>query len=541
MAVVDRIPGVRPIGSNPAQHIDEYVESGASEVVVQFVDATARDAFMQHTYAGVTVSRVFSLIPAVAATITTGGLTLLRNLPGVIAVTADHPTSIRLNTSLPAMGMGRMWMDHGFTGRGVKVGVLDTGIDADHPDMRGRVFANDFTVDATPFDGDGHGTHVAGIIGGDGTASGGVYKGVAPQCLIYAAKVISDAGNGNSSTLLAGLDWLVGQGVNIINISLGINNEVDNGTDPVSAACNAAVAAGIVVVVAAGNDGPATYTVNAPAAAADVITVGSATDNQTLAPSSSRGPTADGRVKPDIVAVGVSVTAARAAGSTLGPTVGTHYQTISGTSMASPHIAGLCALIRQARPTLTPPQVKRLLMQAAEPMPGFGPNDQGAGIIDINTVYFWLRQSMTLRVSTGLRAAWMCFAGLQSLMQYGVIDVYTGEQPASADDAPTGTRIARITQDGLTFYPKVAQGGLFLTTTTPGELVKGGSWVLKGIATGTAGWFRWKWNGIDPDTYSQAIPRIDGAIPADLLLQTVSITPSTEFSLQSFRIILPNA
>lgn len=142
---------------------------------------------------------------------------------------------------------------------------------------------------------------------------------------------------------------------------------------------------------------------------------------------------------------------------------------------------------------------------------------------------------MTIRLSTAVRASLMTYTGLQALMQYGVIELYTGAQPNSADDAPTGVRVASITRDGLPFAHGVTTAGLFVASVEPGVLTKSGRWVVNGHAEGVAGWWRWKWNKYDNNVSTETIPRIDGAVGSDLVLADSNITTATEFDLDRFR------
>jgi serine protease AprX len=273
----------------------------------------------------------------------------------------------------------------GYTGKGVKIAILDTGIDPYHPDFAGRIVATaDFTREG-PQDRDGHGTHVAGIAAGSGRASKGRYRGLAPEAGLYIAKVLGREGAGLMSDVMAGIEWAVEQEVDIINLSLGGAPPCD-GTDALSETCDIVVEKGYVVCVAAGNGGPAPYTIGPPGCAKQVITVGASTDQDEVADFSSRGPTTDGRIKPDAVLPGASIISCRAEDTSLGNPVGQHYTELSGSSMATPHASGIVALILQARPELTPAQLKALLMETALDL-GLSPNDQGAGRADAYAAY----------------------------------------------------------------------------------------------------------------------------------------------------------
>ena len=163
------------------------------------------------------------------------------------------------------------------------------------------------------------------------------------------------------SNVMAGLEWAAQNGADVLNLSLGSRGNSD-GSDALSTMCNAIVDLGKIMVVAAGNSGPRQSTIGSPGAAEQVITVGASDDQDSVARFSSRGPTADGRVKPDIVAPGSKIVAARATGTSVGQVVDEYYTTASGTSMATPHVAGLVALMLRAARGLGPADIKKMLM-----------------------------------------------------------------------------------------------------------------------------------------------------------------------------------
>jgi serine protease AprX len=276
----------------------------------------------------------------------------------------------------------------GFKGTGIKVAVVDTGIDPAHPDFAGRIIATaSFIGGDSAVDDNGHGTHVAGIVLGSGAKSNGKYVGVAPEANLYAAKVLDARGGGTMSGVMAGIEWAVlEQEVQIINLSLGSDTSCD-GTDALSTLCDEAVQqAGVVMCVAAGNAGPASRTVGSPGCARYVITVGAINDSDQIASFSSRGPTADGRVKPDLVYPGVSIVAPQADGTSMGRVVEPGYVAADGTSMATPHCAGVAALMLQANSELTAEQVKNQMVASAINL-GALPNAQGAGRGDAHRAY----------------------------------------------------------------------------------------------------------------------------------------------------------
>jgi len=270
-----------------------------------------------------------------------------------------------------------------YTKDDVVITILDSGIDTLHMDLDGgKVIAwKDFVSDSiAPYDDRGHGTHCASIAAGTGDAP---YpkQGVAPGAALVGVKVLDSSGSSPSSRVIAGIDWVVANkaiyNIRILSISFGSDGSSD-GKDAVSLACNNAVDAGLVVCVSAGNKGPQKNTIGSPAAAAKPITVGAMSKLYTpgsyfLCDFSSRGPTKDRRVKPDICGPGLYIFAAKA---------GTRdqYAMMSGTSMSTPFVAGTAALMIDAKPDLTPAAIKSNLMSTVQ---DWGPSgvdiDYGAG------------------------------------------------------------------------------------------------------------------------------------------------------------------
>lgn len=141
---------------------------------------------------------------------------------------------------------------------------------------------------------------------------------------------------------------------------------------------------------------------------------------------------------------------------------------------------------------------------------------------------------MTIRISTGLRAALLSDYGLKAMMNYGVIAIYSGAQPSSASSAPTGTLLGHVTQNGTAFQPNTTTGGLQVDLLTTGGLGMVGTWRLKGVATGDVGWWRWKWNAVDDDSDSIYFPRMDGAYNESLTLAAGTITAATNVVIDDF-------
>ncbi|MER8005891.1 S8 family peptidase [Streptomyces sp. NPDC094149] len=272
----------------------------------------------------------------------------------------------------------------GYDGKGVKVAVLDTGIDTTHPDLASAVKASkNFTGTGSTDDMAGHGTHVAATLAGSGARSGGRYKGVAPGAGILNAKVLNDSGEGSDSSVIAGLEWAAGQGAKVANLSLG--QEDTPGEDPVEAAVNAlSKSTGMLTVAAAGNEGPDAGTVDSPGAAESALTVGAVDGEDRLADFSSTGPTADSALKPDLTAPGVDIVSAKAAHGHMGDPAADGYVSMSGTSMATPHVAGAAAILAQRHPDWTGARIKQALTASTTPATGATGYQQGTGRLDVS-------------------------------------------------------------------------------------------------------------------------------------------------------------
>lgn len=297
--------------------------------------------------------------------------------PAIERVWLDAPVRALDADSAPQIGAPQAW-EAGFTGDGVTVAILDTGIDATHPDLDELVVAQqDFSDTGSVVDGDGHGSHVASIVAGSGDASDGVNSGMAPDADIMVGKVLDDYGYGDESSIIDGMEWAASQGADIINMSLGASEYTD-GTDPMALAVDQLTAEhDALFVVAAGNDGM-DESIATPGSASSALTVGAVDDDDVVTDFSSRGPRTDGAIKPDVVAPGEEIVAARAAGTQLGSPVGEHYTALSGTSMATPHVAGAAAVVLEARPHLGAAELKAVLMGSADPT-GASVFEEGAG------------------------------------------------------------------------------------------------------------------------------------------------------------------
>ncbi|MEU4807482.1 S8 family serine peptidase [Actinosynnema sp. NPDC023587] len=297
--------------------------------------------------------------------------------PGVGKVWLDGLRKTSLDRSAAQIGAPTAW-NAGFTGKGVKVAVLDTGVDAAHPDLAGVVTGRaNFTEEPDNTDRVGHGTHVAATIASRHAA----YRGVAPDAQILDGKVCMLAGC-TESGILEGIQWAADQGADVVNLSLGGGDTPE--VDPLEAAINRLSAEkGTLFVVAAGNSGRA-GSVSSPGTADAALSVGAVERDDDLAPFSSKGPRAgDGGLKPDITAPGVDIAAAKSSTGVIGTPVDDTHVAMSGTSMATPHVAGAAAVLAQQHPDWTGAQLKAALTASAKHNPGLGAFDQGSGRVDV--------------------------------------------------------------------------------------------------------------------------------------------------------------
>lgn len=261
----------------------------------------------------------------------------------------------------------------GYQGEGITVAVIDTGVsphvDLTKPDNRIIGFVDILNKKDFPYDDNGHGTHVAGIIAGNGYASRGKLMGVAPKANILAIKALDENGSGTTSNILEAIEYAINTkekyNTRIINLSIGTPSSIPSRFDPLSRAVRRAVKSGLVVVVAAGNSGPGAGTILSPGISEYALTVGAVDDKRTIdtrddtiAPFSSRGPTKDGRIKPDILAPGVNI-------NSLSNQKIDGYHALSGTSMATPLVSGSVSLLLNKENSLTPAQVKENLIKAS--------------------------------------------------------------------------------------------------------------------------------------------------------------------------------
>ncbi|MEV7341971.1 S8 family serine peptidase [Streptomyces sp. NPDC093544] len=306
---------------------------------------------------------------------------------GIDSVWLDDIVQADLDKSVPQIGAPTAWQA-GYNGAGTTIAILDTGVDQTHPDLAGQEIAEkNFSTSPDSKDRVGHGTHVASTAAGTGAKSAGKYTGVAPGAKILDGKVLNDLGSGATSGIIAGMEWAVAQGANVVNLSLGT---VDTpGIDPLEEAVNRLSAeSDTLFVIAAGNSGvgAGAGTINSPGSADAALTVGAVDKTDKLASFSSRGPRlGDAAIKPDVTAPGVDIGAAAAAGSDAaknGTPVADGYVALSGTSMATPHVTGAAAILAQEHPDWTGEQIKSTLTGSTV-SGGYTPFQQGTGRIDL--------------------------------------------------------------------------------------------------------------------------------------------------------------
>ncbi|MFF6822993.1 S8 family serine peptidase [Streptomyces longwoodensis] len=288
-----------------------------------------------------------------------------RHGSGIGAVWLDGRVTADMAESNARIGTPAAWAA-GLTGKGVTVAVLDTGVDLGHPDLADRVgVSRSFVEGEEVADRNGHGTHVTSTVGGSGAASDGREKGVAPGAALAVGKVLGDQGSGSESQIIAGMEWAAREvRADVVSLSLG-TTEPSDGTDPMARAVDTLSAeTGALFVVAAGNTGTPS-SIGSPGAADAALTVGAVDSADRPAPFTSAGPRhGDNALKPDLSAPGVDILAARSRltdGS--GP-----YTTLSGTSMAAPHVAGVAALLAEQHPDWSGARLKDALMSTSAPL-----------------------------------------------------------------------------------------------------------------------------------------------------------------------------
>ena len=368
-----------------------YVVDGKISVLVDFDHMpTESDEQLLIDEVGFEPSWRFHHIPIIAGTIQTDLLDELLNVEGVVFLTLNGEMRMTLDNAIGIHHADTVW-DLGYTGEGISIAIIDTGIDPLH------VGLNDFDDDPTtndpkvvafydaldgsgddgsgetePYDDQGHGSHCAGISAGTGAIEEGPlsdgatpYRGIAPDAWLVGVKVLDSGGSGSFAEVMKGMEWTIDNkikyNIRAASMSLGgvwLIELTQEQEERITHLANEMVAAGISLMIAAGNS--AGYgTIGTPGAAKDVITVGSTEDSKDLAVYSSKGPTHEGQIKPNVAAIGSAVMSVEA-------NSGNGYASYSGTSMATPMVAGMAALLLQANPDLQPLMIRTILESTSE-------------------------------------------------------------------------------------------------------------------------------------------------------------------------------
>jgi serine protease AprX len=340
----------------------------------------------------------FSILPGSALTVSADKLEKIARTDGVKGIYKDQKLKVMDlqvgGSSKPSSGSSPIddpRKNSGYTGDGVTVALIDTGADADHESLTGKIVAfKDFVNNQTAaYDDNGHGTHCASLIAGDKST------GVAPGANLVVVKVMDRDGACYLSDALKALDWILVNkdryGIKVVSFSVGGESPSD-GSSLLDEACDRMVERGLVMVVAAGNSGPAPSSIVIPGDAENVITVGAIDDSGSIFDLSSRGPTSRGEIKPDLVTLGVDVVSALA-GSKNG------QSSVSGTSMAVPQVSGASAILLEVRPDLGPADVKRILLKTADDLgPSGQDNVYGYGALNLTEALASI-DALSLRLS----------------------------------------------------------------------------------------------------------------------------------------------
>ncbi|MDG4786369.1 S8 family serine peptidase [Micromonospora sp. WMMD1102] len=392
-----------------------------------------------------------------------------------------------LDRSAAQVGAPRAWQA-GYTGRDVTVAVLDTGYDPGHPDLAGKVVAaKDFSATGRIQDVNGHGTHVASIVAGSGATSGGTRRGVAPDARLAVGKVLGDDGFGQDDALLAGMEWAAAE-VQATVVNMSLSGSGSDGTGLVEQAVNRLSAEhGTLFVAAAGNAGPAR--VNSPASADAALAVGSVSRRDRLSDFSQHGPRpGDGLAKPELVAPGENIAAARAAGAFPEIAGDASQVPLSGTSMATPHVAGAAAILAQQHPEWTGDQLKAALTSTAAPIDDASVFQVGAGRLDVARAVGQGVAAVPATLAT--RLPWNAQTAKRALTvtyhNSGTTPVTLALEVALTDPAGTAAPRGLVTYDGSVTIPAGGRASTQLTVTSQPDRPGTYGGVLVGTGNGVS-------------------------------------------------------
>jgi len=364
-------------------HYEYLDDDGRISVIVDFDHTpTEADQSMLESEVGFQTQFRYWLIDSIAGSVELSRIHELIELPGVVFVELDGILEIQMEDVVPAHGVDLVWQDTGYTGAGVTMAIIDTGIDGNHSgldDLDDDNSTNDTKVIAFydainnpgarngseifPYDDNGHGTHCAGITAGTGAPTF-QHIGVAPHANLVGVKVLSGSGSGSFAQVMAGMEWTVEKrhefNIRAASMSLGGPGAIEWTSaeeESVNRMANEMMRKGVALFIAAGNSA-GTATIGTPGSAEDVITVGALDKDTAIAVYSSQGPTEEGRIKPNLAFVGSSVNAPDA-------NTGDGYVALSGTSMATPGAAGVGVLMFQANPDLSPFDIRNIMQETS--------------------------------------------------------------------------------------------------------------------------------------------------------------------------------
>jgi serine protease AprX len=454
---------------------------------------------------GGSVDSYLDIVNGFAAHVPANALAALRARADVRAVTENSEIKFASNvydestvasSYVKTAGATAAWST-GNLGEGVGIAVIDTGVSPQN-DFSGRLVSGpDLSGEGTLIDSYGHGTVMAGIIGGSGADSAnnnnGAYAGVAPKSTVVGVKVAGRNGSTDVSTMLQAMHWVAAYkdqyNIRVVNLSWGTDSQANPATDPINFAVERLWKLGIVVVVSAGNSGSNAGTITKPGDDPLVISVGAYDDrgdlntaNDQIPGWSSRGPTAQGLTKPDLIAPGRTLVSTRSFGSYVEQNnpkalVSPSYIKGSGTSEAAAVVSGLSALLVKAHPDWTPDQVKAALRNTANPMGGVPANTQGKGRVNFAAA----------TVSDPGAATQQTFAG----NGLGSIEASRGSSHVYADCQQNGTYT--LIQGEINVFCNPWDGTAWTGTAWTGTAWTGTAWT--GTAwTGTA-WTGTAWTG----------------------------------------------
>lgn len=365
-----------------------------NEIIQVVVNCNKDKKVCEGEYPFVKIKYCLPMVDACVVEIKRKDLDSIKNLAGISVIEMESHITAQANQYVASQQI-KDAHKHNIKGKGIGVAILDTGI-YKHPDFGNRIIAfQDFLHHKTePYDNNGHGTHVAGIIAGDGSMSNGECTGVAPECNLIGVKVLDQRGNGNVTDVLAGLQWVIhnkdNYNIRVVNISVGtMARSAEDEESMLVKGVNAAWDAGLVVVVAAGNNGPGPSTITVPGISRKIITVGASDDDQSvevygsqMVDYSGRGPTYSCIMKPDLVAPGSNIMSCKVMNRFNGFKNQVAYTKKSGTSMSTPIVAGSIALLLGIHPELTNLEVKMKLKESTDDL-GLPVSKQGWGLLNV--------------------------------------------------------------------------------------------------------------------------------------------------------------